>query len=519
MKRMTSHVLTALMLAAIMVFSSIPALAASTSSSTIILVERSATAEPLRLGSRGSEVKAVQKRLKELGYLNDTADGVFGPKTEAAVKAFQKRNGLTADGVVGTATRAKLDSSSAKAVSSSTTTTTATDNTLRSGSKGSEVKELQQRLKELGYYTGSVDGVYGSGTIKAVRAFQERNRLTVDGVAGPSTQKVLYSSAAKKAEEEKPEANEADDVTLRPGSTGDAVKELQYRLKELGYYTASRDGAYGAKTEAAVAAFQTNNGLKADGIAGPDTLEKLYSSSAVKAGSNAGSSAPDGSVSTVTLKTNQTLRPGDSSSQVRSLQVRLAELGYYTNTIDGAYGYRTRQAVLAFQKNNQLTQDGIAGPQTLEKMVSSDAVGADDIPEGTLVTERLDWFADGEDTFPRNATIQVKDCETGLVFKAKVLYGSNHLDAEPLTAADTDILLDINGGASFSYRRRAVLVQYNGHVYAASIYCEPHGDQTITDNNFEGQFCLHFYGSKTHGSDRVDEDHKKCEEQALKCTW
>lgn len=92
------------------------------------------------------------------------------------------------------------------------------------------------------------------------------------------------------------------------------------------------------------------------------------------------------------------------------------------------------------------------------------------------------------------------------------------MDTEPLTAADTEILLDINGGVDFSYRRRAVLVQYNGHVYAASIYSEPYGDQTITDNNFDGQFCLHFYGSKTHGSDRVDEDHKECEAQALKYT-
>lgn len=340
MERMTSRLMSALVLTALMAFSSVPAQAASSSAEMIILAERSAAVEPLRLGSRGSEVKAVQKRLKELGYLSDSADGVFGPKTEAAVKAFQKRNSLTADGVVGTATRARLDSSSARAASSSSAT--ATDDTLRAGSTGSEVKELQQRL---------------------------------------------------------------------------------------------------------------------------------------------------------------------------------TELGYYTNTIDGAYGYGTRQAVLAFQKNNQLTQDGIAGPQTLETMVSASAVGAADIPAGTLVTERLDWFADGEDTFPRNATIQIKDCETGLIFKARVLYGSNHLDAEPLTAADTEILLDINGGASFSYRRRAVLVQYDGHVYAASIYCDPHGDQTITDNNFDGQFCLHFYGSKTHGSDRVDEDHKECEEQALKYTW
>lgn len=206
-------------------------------------------------------------------------------------------------------------------------------------------------------------------------------------MVGIATLAKLDSSSAKAASSSS--STPATDNTLRSGSEGSEVKELQYRLKELGYYTGSRDGAYGAKTEAAVAALQANNGLKADSIAGPDTLERLYSSSAVKAGSSAGSPAPDSSASTVTLKTNQTLRPGDSSSQVRDLQVRLTELGYYTNTIDGAYGYGTRQAVLAFQKNNQLTQDGIAGQQTLEKMVSSGAVGADDIPAGTLVTERL----------------------------------------------------------------------------------------------------------------------------------
>ena len=73
--------------------------------------------------------------------------------------------------------------------------------------------------------------------------------------------------------------------------------------------------------------------------------------------------------------------------------------------------------------------------------------------------------------------------------------------------------------APFSWRRRAVLVKYNGHVYAASIYSEPHGTNTILDNNFDGQFCLHFYGSKTHGTDRVDADHQKCVEQAMKATW
>ncbi len=663
----------------------------------------------LREGDRGAEVKAMQKRLKELGYLTGSADGVFGPMTTEAVKAFQKRNGLTADGVVGPATLAKLNSSSAKAASSSassgtssSTSTADTDTTLRSGSRGQAVKDLQKRLKTLGYYSGSIDGVYGTGTIKAVRAFQERNRLTVDGVAGPSTLKQLYSSSAKSARDDAdddddqdvddgvlrkgsrgqavrtlqkklkdlgyytgsvdgaygdatiaavrafqarnkltvdgaagtstlkvlysssakpaeakdepvevegdelragaygPEVralqtrlkalgyykggidgsygtqtvaavkafqsrnnitvdgvagastlarlnsssaipaedkvddkdDDDDDGILRPGDKGTEVKEMQYRLKELGYYAGSRDGVYGASTRTAVMAFQTRNGLTPDGIAGPATLTKLYSSSALPAtsgsagntggttgGSTGGNSGSSSGTTTVTLKTNQTLRPGDDNEQVAAMQTRLKELGYYSNSVDGDYDYATRQAVLTFQRNNGLTQDGIAGESTLKKMVSSSAVSASAASSTKYVTERLDWFNGGASRIPRGAIFQVKDVRTGLVFKAKRQGGSNHLDAEPLTAADSAILLKINGGVEYSWRRRPMLVLYNGRVYACSIYSEPHGDDTISSNDYDGQFCLHFYGSKTHGTDRVDEDHQKCEAQALKATW
>ena len=62
---------------------------------------------------------------------------------------------------------------------------------LRQGSNGGEVKEVQRRLKEWGYYTGAVDGVFGAGTKKAVIAFQKKNGLTADGVVGASTYKAL----------------------------------------------------------------------------------------------------------------------------------------------------------------------------------------------------------------------------------------------------------------------------------------------------------------------------------------
>ena len=67
---------------------------------------------------------------------------------------------------------------------------------LRKGSKGNEVKEVQRRLKQWGYYSGSVDGVFGAGTRAAVIAFQKKNGLTADGVVGKATYKALGMTAS-----------------------------------------------------------------------------------------------------------------------------------------------------------------------------------------------------------------------------------------------------------------------------------------------------------------------------------
>lgn len=389
------------------------------------------------------------------------------------------------------------------------------DETLQKGDSGSAVKAVQQRLKELGYYSSSCDGNFGTQTVNAVKAFQKKNGLSQTGIADAATQKKLHSSSAVKANA----ATSKTDGTLKKGDKGTAVKQLQQRLKELGYYTSAIDSEYGAKTIAAVKAFQQKNGLTADGVAGSATLKKVNSSSAVSASGK----------TTVTLKTNQTLKSGDSGAQVKALQARLKELGYYTTSLDSDYGYRTTAAVSAFQRANKLTVTGTANPTTLRKLVSSSAISASAANNNTNTntgttttkykTEKLDWFNGGYKKFSGRPTIEIKDVKTGLVFKGKVLYGSNHLDVEPLTKADTAILLKINGGVEFKWNRRPMLVKHNGHVYAASIYSEPHGQQTILDNNFDGQFCLHFYGSKTHGTEEVKQDHQDAIAQAMKATW
>ena len=344
-----------------------------------------------------------------------------------------------------------------------------------------------------------------SSTSDALQTLPKGTKLEVLGKSG-SWYKVTYGkytgyvyktyvSVTKTASSS---SSSSSTTRLEKGSTGSDVKELQTKLKKLGYYDAYVDGDYGDTTVAAVKAFQKKYNLTADGVAGSETLKKLDS-----AYKNADSDKDDDS-----------LRKGATGTAVKTLQTNLKKLGFYTAYVDGSFGSTTESAVKAFQKKYGLTADGVAGSATLKKIESVVASAS----SGKITTERLDWFNGGKYVIPNGAVFQIKDVSTGLIFSARRQSGGNHMDAEPLTAEDTAILKKINGG-TFSWRRRAVLVKYNGHVYAASIYSEPHGTNTILDNNFDGQFCLHFYGSKTHGTDRVDADHQKCVEQAMKATW
>ena len=206
-----------------------------------------------------------------------------------------------------------------------------------------------------------------------------------------------------------------------------------------------------------------------------------------------------------------TTRPGDKGKDVKKLQQALQIKGLYTGKIDGVYGEGTTEAVKAFQKKHGLSRDGIAGKVTIRTLFGKSAADADEVK-----TESLKWFGN-EDTIPKGATVSIKDCYTGKVFKAVRWSGANHMDTEPASKEDTAIIKEIYGG-SWSWRRRPILVKYDGHVYAASMNGMPHGTSTI-DNGFDGHFCVHFTGSKTHETDRVDEDHQSCVKTALKYTW
>ena len=125
-----------------------------------------ADAAVLKQGSSGSDVRTLQQKLKSWGYYDGSVDGIFGSGTKEAVKYFQRTNGLSADGIVGSATAAALGMSLSG--SSSGTSSGSSSGTLRKGSSGDSVKTLQQKLKNWGYYGGSVDGVVGSATAAAL---------------------------------------------------------------------------------------------------------------------------------------------------------------------------------------------------------------------------------------------------------------------------------------------------------------------------------------------------------------
>jgi peptidoglycan hydrolase-like protein with peptidoglycan-binding domain len=133
------------------------------------------------------------------------------------------------------------------------------------------VMALQRDLTELGYYTGPIDGVYGSATFEAVKALQtDLGVQPVDGKYGPVTHDALAEA--------------------KGGMATAFATEVQTMLSTLGYYTGAIDGIYGAGTAEAVKAFQTDAGLTADGIVGPDTLEALVK--AVQAADASAESTP-----------------------------------------------------------------------------------------------------------------------------------------------------------------------------------------------------------------------------------
>ena len=356
--------------------------------SNIAAIPQSYPGSPLRQGASGTSVYTLQRQLNRIAkdypaFGKLTVDGAFGPAMAETVKKFQRQFGLTADGVVGRSTWYKISyiyvsvKDLAELTSEGETASGVLSDgawggvTLRTGSRGAAVEQLQFWLNTLSQYVSSipsvtVDGVYGSGTAAAVRAFQRRYGLTADGVTGRATWEAVYAQFVS-IQSDNGTPNAYPGAALRQGDKGQNVRLVQFWLKiARTVYTALNnlkvDGAFGAATKRAVQAFQRYFGLSADGVVGRATWNKLHEVYTDIANDLLSEKLRPGEFP-------GTLRRGASGRAVRELQYYLYLMSAYeptlpSVTIDGEYGSATEKAVRAYQRLAGLTADGVAGRAT-----------------------------------------------------------------------------------------------------------------------------------------------------------
>ena len=488
----------------------------------------------MKKGNKGFKVRALQERLQELGYYKEKTTGIYDTNTIGAVRSFQKKNGLKADGTAGAETQKAIYSTNAvradttptpKVTESPTPTPTVAvpEEPLKNGDKGADVKTLQKRLKELGYFNSTIDGKFGRDTVNALKAFQEAHGLDADGVAGKTTYDMLFSANALQkgttptpspTQTPNPVLEENNSVSwpkLQKDSAGDAVAQLQEALIELGYLSGKADGTYGAKTVAAVKAFQKANGLTVDGVAGEETQKVLYSGNAKSAKEAKATATP---TPTPTTKTKATptptptvLKTGTKGTKVKELQNKLIQLGYLTGKADGVYGAKTAEAVKAFQKANKLTADGVAGTKTLSKLSLTGTTTSTDTQTGTTTTttqttasttkpsasrvQYANWYDKIKAVARKYPYVTLYDFASGISWQGHIISLGAHADYEPVTANDTAKMVKAFGGNTWT--PKAVWVVFSdGSVYLGSTHSMPHDVYHVKDNNFNGHSCIHF---------------------------
>ena len=334
----------------------------------------------LRTGSTGSSVEQLQFWLNTLAQYESsipslTVDGVYGTGTANAVRAFQRKYGLTVDGVVGRATWTEVYDQFRSIQSDNGTPNAYPGTALREGASGQNVRLVQFWLKIARTVYSSlsnvtVDGKFGSATTAAVRRFQTYFGLTSDGVVGRTTWNKLYevyNDIANKLLSSSLRPGEYPGV-LRNGSSGTAVRELQFYLYLMSAYESSIpaigiDGQFGASTEAAVRAYQRFAGLTVDGIVGRTTWNSLYDKA-----STLRASGP-----VVTLKRlpypGTPLTVGSSGSAVLYYSLLLQRIAYYFTSVvspplSDQYTDETAAATRSAQELLSLPETGIADADT-----------------------------------------------------------------------------------------------------------------------------------------------------------
>lgn len=247
--------------------------------------------------------------------------------------------------------------------------------TLRPGTVNADVKTLQAHLKNLGYYTLSVDGKYGPNTKHAVEKFQAAHNLKVDGVAGVKTFASLATAAS------------ADTVvtipTLPSGPSADMIacpmvyKPVCGQPHVINCVKAPcpqpEPITYGNECMLSAA----GGTLLYEGECKPSkyndvVLHPVSTTGSATAATNVSATA----IPTLSSNVHATLRKGSAGVPVATVQASLKNLGYYTGVIDGKFGAATEIAVRNYQQGKSLKVDGVIGVNTLSTIAADSLVAA-----------------------------------------------------------------------------------------------------------------------------------------------
>jgi len=216
---------------------------------------------------------------------------------------------------------------------------------LQEGMIDQDITTLHQELKALGYYAGEITETYTSTTREAVRSFQNAKGIAPTGIADVITRKAIAASAKLL-----PVPVSSTVSGLSEGSQGEAVRALQQKLKDLGYFSSYVTGYFGPITRTAVIAFQKAKGIDPVGFVGPKTQAALDTSGNPIAGPS--------------FVFTRYLEFGMRGDEVRELQLLLGREGYFFGEATGYFGTLTRAAVVAFQDAKGIEPLGIVGPKT-----------------------------------------------------------------------------------------------------------------------------------------------------------
>lgn len=362
----------------------------------------------------------IQTRLIELGFLTGKADGIFGPRSKAALEAFQAYCGFEPTGEKDERTLEMLFGDPAALPTPSPTPIA---KGARDGEGVADIKSIQERLIALNYLSGAADGIFGGNTENALRAFQELNGLEITGVADEKTVAALNAAGAAPMPTPEP-------TPRARGAKGEEVKLVQEALQVMGFMGGNADGDFGPETEESVKRYQqyvydreaeyylqnptpsptpsptaeptptpTPAPAAVIELVGGDENTGSAPSAEPGADSDGEPTAeptvepvwePDGIVTDELMADilayndvvlyREDLARGASGDEVVRLQRRLASLWYLSNygaDIDGKFGPNTENALKYFQKRNKLEETGVADKAVQLLLFSADAVKSD----------------------------------------------------------------------------------------------------------------------------------------------